>query len=367
MSFLDNVKARTTGATGASNPFATNAGSNNPFAPKTTTTASSTTATTPKPSAPVGAPSAPAFTAPKVGTPAPAPGLVKPVMPKAPSFVPTQATAPAPAPTPVAEEPKEVTTEELINDVKTVKVEEPVEVKEEAKVEEVKAAEEVKTETKEEAPVEKKEEAKAETKKKAKPRASAKKKATPSVEPIVDEPINEEEAEKVETMFKIPTTNMKYADAIKAVTRSFVDQEWENFRAGMIAKVDDVVIESDMQEGAIKKAISQLNRLRDEVWLHYCDTQAMLENLSSKDMEGIIETIKFSNLEGSNETSRKKAAVLAVMNYKTPEGKTINLYEVYYETRARFLFLKGLMDTVEYKSRILITMSGALKMQKGNK
>ena len=119
-----------------------------------------------------------------------------------------------------------------------------------------------------------------------------------------------------------------------------------------------------MQEGAMKKTIARLSELREKVWVSFCDTKTLMESLSNKDVEGIIERTKFGNLEGANDTLRKKSGVLAVMNYQTPDGDIINLYEVYDETKERFYFLKGIMDTIAYKTNVLITMSSAIKMEK---
>lgn len=355
MSFLDNIKANKMGSgvksTVGGNPFATSAGvkpaaaPGNPFANKT-----AAAPTTVKPAAPAGVkpsaptaptrPAAPSFVAPK------APTMQKPAAPVAPT---------APAEENVT--PKEVTTEELVKDVKATKIEEPVatpiveEVKE-AKVE-VPAVEENKEEEKPKA--------------KATKKASTRKRNTTAKakEETPVDTVSNEEAETIERLFKMPTTAMTYAEAVKAIkNNNFVDEEWETFRASLIEQADDIKIESDMQEGAVKKTLAQLNDLRDKIWIAFNDTKTILEGISSKDNEGLIERVKFVNLEGNNETNRKKAAVLAVMNYVTPEGDKINLYEVYDETKARLNFLKSLMDTIDYKSRILVTTLGAIKAQK---
>lgn len=356
MSFLDNIKAKT--ATG-NNPFSTNVGGAKVSTSKTGTNPFALKATAPSAPKP-GVPTAP--TMPKAGAPIP-PSMPKPGVPAPiPSSVPKNTVESPVVPTPVQatnEEPKKVSTEELVKDVKNIVVEDPKENNNET---EVKAETEVVAEEKAKEKVETKTKA---TKSRSKSTSAKKKSTTSSKTKESTDKVAQEEVETVNTIFKIPTTTMKYSDAIKAIGNGFVDEEWENFRASMIKEADGIPIESDMQEGAIKKTLEKLNTLRDKVWLHFCDTKVQLENISSKDTEGLIETIKLSNYEGSNDTSRKKAAVLAVMNYKTPEGETINLYEVYYETRARLTFLKCLMDTIEYKNKVLITMSGALKMQKG--
>lgn len=369
MSFLDNVKANKPGIGGGVNPFASTGGTkmtnnNNPFAPKAPATPAApfniavgpgALATPAKPGVPMGKPSFP-------GTPK-APGMAAPkpgVAPK-PAAPITPTPAPVEAKTETKEEiketdasVKEVSTEEMIKDIKETKVETPAETK---------AAEETKVESKTETKTEAKKETKKETKSKSRKTASRKKTEESTTKEVVDSP---EAAETIEALFKMPTTTVKYPEAIQAIKSKFVDEDWENFRKQIIAESDEIVIESDMQEGAMKKTIAKLNALREKIWVDFIDTKSLFESLSNKDTEGLIERVKFASLEGSNETVRKKAGVLAVMNYVTPEGEKINLYEVYDETKNRFYFLKSVMDTIKYKSDVLITMSSAIKMEKNH-
>lgn len=291
------------------------------------------------------------------------PSAIKPNMPKpaaaTPSPVPV--SAPTPAQVPTKEEVKKdnvinQSAQEMINEMETIEMKEPIIEEKVAKQETFDTlAEEKKTET---------EEKKTKTKSKTSRKKSSTKTATKKTE--VDEPINEELAETIETFFKMPKTTLNYAEAIKRVRGNFVDENWEAFRKSVIEESDAIVIESDMQEGAVKKTISKLSTLREKIWVQFMDTKTVLESLSNKDAEGLIERVKFVNLEGSNETARKKSGVIAVMNYKTDEGENINLYELYDETKDRFYFLKGIMDTIQYKTQVLITMSSALKLEKNH-
>jgi|GEM_PF-5056573 hypothetical protein len=357
MSFLDNVKANKPGIGGGVNPFATSGGTkmtnnpNNPFAPKGTSAPAApfNIAVAPgampnKPSAPVGAPSfsgvpkAPGMAAPKPGV---APMPTKPATSPIPTKADTKEEAKAEAE--VKDKAKEVSTEEMIKDIKETTVEESATTK---------------VDTKKESTEDKKA-----TKTKSRRTSTRKKAEETTTKDVVDTP---EVTETIETLFKMPTTSVKYSEAIQAIKSKFVDEEWENFRKEIIEESDKIVIESDMQEGAMKKTIAKLNALREKIWVNFVDTKSLFESLSNKDTEGLIERVKFASLEGANETIRKKAGVLAVMNYVTPEGEKVNLYEVYDETKNRFYFLKSVMDTIKYKSDVLITMSSAIKMEKNH-
>lgn len=298
------------------------------------------------------------------GVPGGIPAAGKPTMPTMakPTVLTPQKPAAAPSPA-TAEVTAAPSPQEMIKDMENIDMKEPVKAEE-------KVVEPVKEEVKTEAATEEKEESKAEETAKAKSttkkKATTRKKSTVKKKEEVDEPINEQMSETVETFFKMPRTTMKYSDAIQSVRGNFIDENWEEFRQSAIAESDAIVIESDMQEGAIKKTISKLSTLREKIWVQFMDTKTLLESLSNKDAEGLIERVKFVNLEGSNETARKKSGVLAVMNYKTDDNENINLYELYDETKGRFYFLKGIMDTIQYKTQVLITMSSALKLEKNH-
>lgn len=346
MSFLGNIKANNVGGNFGS-AFMSSVSADSPFGAVPAKTATPAKPITP--SAPVGSP---------IGVPVGVP-VGAPAMPKAPMMgVPTM---------PVGAGAKPVTPAVSTSTTQPTSVDQTAPIEEETKVEEKPSVKEAKTEPEkaEEKPAVK--EAKAEPEKVEEKPKTRRRRSTNKDE--VKVAVTEESAavaETVETLFKMPSTNMKYADAVKAVRTFFVDENWEAYRKELIAECDSIVIESDMQETAIKKTIAQLNNLRDKIWVEYNDTQVLLENLSNKETEGLIERIKLGSLEGSNETSRKKAAVMAVMNYKTPEGKNINLYEVYDETKARFSFLKSLMNHIQFKSNILITTMSAVKSQRNS-
>ena len=169
----------------------------------------------------------------------------------------------------------------------------------------------------------------------------------------------------INDLFTFPKSTIPYVEAIKTIDNAYVDEEWEKYRASLIEESDNILIEADMTEGALKKTIAQLNTLREKVWIAFNDIKHYYTTLSNKDVEGIIERIKYANYEGSNEIARKKAGVLAVMNYKDEHGNKINYYEIYDETKKRYIFLKSMMDTIQFKSDSLITMSASIKLEKG--
>ena len=333
----------------------------NPFINKNTVN----TQTAPK--APTGIPTAPAPKAPgapsvpnKPGVP-PIPGKpgmppvggVKPPMPgtapKAPGATPAPTTpagnpfakpeaktetSPAPTPvetTPVVEEKKENVVEPKVETASVENVE--------AKTEEVKA------ETKEE-------EKKPATKKKG----GSRKKAAAKTEEVKDAPTANQEAVEI----VVSHTELSYAEACQAVRTHFVDPEWDAAKAKFEEISKNIHISNDMNKAQLHDLLSQVANLRDEVYSAYTETKTLYEHLTDKE-NGLIERTKRTGSKGANAEERKLTGTLAIMNYVDPNGNKINLYEVLDETRIRFNFLKGIIETIEFKKAVLLTMLSSLK------
>lgn len=199
-----------------------------------------------------------------------------------------------------------------------------------------------------------KEEPKAEEKapaKKTTRRNTAKKKETASAP---------EEA----TFYEIPTTEIDYAEAVEAIRSPFRDETWEAFKAEIQEDLSKIEVSDDLNPGALKIVISELSILRDKIWFPLQEAKTEFERYASKEPEGLIERVKrINSVGGNNETERRRAGILACMNYETSAG-TVNLYELMDESRERYSFLKAVDESIKFKKDILITMNGALKLEK---
>lgn len=165
----------------------------------------------------------------------------------------------------------------------------------------------------------------------------------------------------------IPKTEIDFESAVAAIKSDFVDEKWEEFKKDINDRYNDIVISNDMTSKQIKQTVAELTELRDDIRQAHNDNKNLYEQLvfkDSKEPEGFIERIKRLAAKGNNAEDRKMNAVLAVMNYKDPDGNTINLYEMLDEVRMRYNFTKDIMDSITYKSNVLITMLGTLKLEK---
>lgn len=237
--------------------------------------------------------------------------------------------------------------------------------KKEVKVEETKEIKEVKAEnTNEETKGKKATAKKAATTKKTTTKKEEKKELD---EKEIEEEatLTSEQLEVINELFKMPYTSIKYSEVILALRNpNMIDEEWEGKQKALLAEDDEIEIESDMQENDVKRVSSQLAALRRKVWYDLNHFKCIMDSLSNKDTEGIIERIKYINSNGSNDAIRRKNGIMAVMSYKDDDGNIINYYEIYEETKRRFMFLKGLLESIQYKTNLLNTNIGALKTEK---
>jgi hypothetical protein len=276
--------------------------------------------------------------------------------------------------------PKKVALKEEIVEKEEVKAEEtkaPEEVKveetkapEEVKVEETKAPEEVKVEETKAPEEVKVEEVKIEEAKTLVEEIKAEDEAVKETVKSAPKTKRKSKPAKKESVSEnrpgVFTTTMSYAEALESIRSPFVDENWEAFREEIEEQLFDIVISDDMNPSTLKVVLADLSRLRQSIWSQLQDTKTFYDQLSSKEPEGLIERTKRTAFgeDQKNDMERKKIGIESCMNYLTPEDGVINLYEVLDETRARYNFLRATMDSVQFKSNILITMNGALKLEK---
>ena len=323
----------------------------------------------PRPTVPGAIPSAPGARPTVPGTRPPAPG-VRPSAPTIPTAKPTIPGIKPSAPKDATEGPiakkgnpfkieknKEAVVPEI---VEAPKVEVSITPKVEAVVPEVKIEETIAPVVEESITLAKEVNTPIVETKKTTVKGSRKKNTTAKKETVVLDNSLEEESDIAEII--IPKTEGSYADAVLAIKSTFVDEEWDVFKSDTSERLGEIQIVNDMGPAALKQTISDLNSLRDSVWLQFLDTKTFFETLTAKD-DGLLDRVKRLHSKGSNDNERKINSAVALMNYKE-DGKSINLYEILDASRARFNYTKGLMDSIQYKSNAVITMLGNLKLEK---
>lgn len=137
---------------------------------------------------------------------------------------------------------------------------------------------------------------------------------------------------------------------------------WKDYEKNIVEKLDNIRIESDMNPGTLKYALAELNNLYDEISVPMVSVRKILDTLTDKDF-GIATSYKIMNkTNGSNEDERDRNSIIALTS--VGEEK-LNFIAVIAAAKMRYIFLKSIMNRIQYKSQICITMSGAMKMELG--
>ena len=159
--------------------------------------------------------------------------------------------------------------------------------------------------------------------------------------------------EKVPTRSEIP-----YEEVVAAIIISSAGAEWDKQVAELTAALKSIAIEPDMNTATMKHAMSELVTLKDTIWSEVNSSKTVLEAVKRK-----IDMVSILNAKGSSTDERKANALRACMKH-TENDITINLYELLDVASAKYNFYSELMKQIDFKAKSLITMNGALKLEK---
>jgi hypothetical protein len=225
------------------------------------------------------------------------------------------------------------------------------------KVEEAAPVEEAPAEKAEEATTEESQEAPKEEKKKPPTRSRNRKAAEKKEEvaaPVVDE------AEEFDYI-------NEFNSAAQAIKDFGTDDVWDKFESDIRERMDALKISYDMDTAKVKKALSDLDGIRSDVWYNFQRTKAEYENLTNRQPEGLIERVKktaFDPNVDKNENSRHKTGILACQQFPVKDtNQVVDLFALAEQYKLRYEFLKGVMDTLEFKRQCMITINSAVKQE----
>ena len=136
-----------------------------------------------------------------------------------------------------------------------------------------------------------------------------------------------------------------------------LDPQWEHKKNQYREHLRSFVIDNDINPGRAKELLARIDVFFSEVRLEFSEVEAQKEYIDS-----LIRELEREYAEGRNESTRKKAATLAVKNYQDGD-RTVNLYEIQRMINERYAFLKGVIDVLNAKQARLITISGLLKIE----
>ena len=149
-----------------------------------------------------------------------------------------------------------------------------------------------------------------------------------------------------------------YEELIANLVITSLGDEWDEMVDQVRAKLKSIQITPDMNATTMKQATAELATLRDELFYDASQSKTVFEGVIAK-----IDVVKGLNAKGSSPDERKLNSLKACVHY-SENGYDINLYELLEAARVKHNFYSEVMKQIEYKKNALITMNGALKIEK---
>lgn len=279
----------------------------------------------------------------------------------------------APAKEEVKPEPAPVIKDEPESKKEEKKLDEPEKKQEEVKEKapsEPKPAEEKKEEEPKVETEEKMEEEK--PKKKTRKRAVRKTKKAAVAEEKEETESEEDEETSSEPMkysmdevMDMLSSNKTFDEASDILMGSLDDDDWITLRDNLAKRIQDVHIDSDLNPGAIKVFIDELDALYTEVKLYLIKTTASLDRITNKQtgVASVIEAKTIAGMKGRPSPAQKENAVREALSDVVIEGMHLNLLALWATGQARKTVLSGFMDIIKSKKDTLITASSMLKIE----
>jgi hypothetical protein len=153
-------------------------------------------------------------------------------------------------------------------------------------------------------------------------------------------------------------TQIPYEEVLSAIIISSAGSDWDMQVAELTQTLKAISIEPDMNTATMKHAMADLVSLKDTIFHEFTLSKTILEATERK-----IDMVKALNAKGTSSDERKLNSTKACMAHK--EGSmTINLFELLDVAAAKHNFYSEFMKQIEFKAKSLITMNGALKLEK---
>lgn len=189
--------------------------------------------------------------------------------------------------------------------------------------------------------------------------------------PVVEEKVEEKpkKAKKVEPKVEVDEfksvdllgEKISYDEMATTVLEYFQETEWINMEKELEEKLAKIRIEPDMNPGALKYVLAELNALSDTVYPIYTEQSKLQAALIDKNY-GAAVAYQVLHSIGSNEAERKRNGYLALQKANVG-GKTVNYLAMIQALLMRIMFLDKFMYRIQQKTSLCITMSGAMKME----
>lgn len=145
------------------------------------------------------------------------------------------------------------------------------------------------------------------------------------------------------------------------ILNNFEAEKFKKFKEEFTAKVNNIEITSDMNIGAIKYALKDINDLRSQLYIPMVKTRQIINSITHKDY-GIITAFMAEHSVGDNATDRKATSFKSLRNFSV-DGRKIDLVEVLTGLQFRSEYFESMNKLLDRKQDMLLSYIALLKIE----
>lgn len=156
-------------------------------------------------------------------------------------------------------------------------------------------------------------------------------------------------------------TSMSPEEAAGVVNQGLTSDSFRAYQREIIGRLRDIKITPDMNPGAIKYTLAELDGLNVEVGINLTEKKQLINGWTNKEY-GVLTAYRVSHLVGKNEGERKRNA-FAALSSANINGEQVNVLALVTSANMQLEFFQGISDIIKAKREMLITMSSQVKLE----
>lgn len=145
------------------------------------------------------------------------------------------------------------------------------------------------------------------------------------------------------------------------ILNNFEAEKFKKFKEEFTVKVNNIEITSDMNIGAIKYALKDINDLRSQLYIPMVKTRQIINSITHKDY-GIITAFMAEHAVGDNATDRKATSFKSLRNFNV-DGRKIDFVEVLTGLQFRSEYFESMNKLLDRKQDMLLSYIALLKIE----
>ena len=182
---------------------------------------------------------------------------------------------------------------------------------------------------------------------------------SPRIKVVINKSVEEKDKEEENYRFVFAETEMDLLEAMKRIPPHFDDRDWTAFEEEIKRDMAETIMPADASPAQLKEIINKASEMSAKLAPLRGQYQAKLATV-----EQYIDFVMKENIDGArNEDERKRKGYRACMNYKEDDGRNINLYEVYFDTKRKHDFLMYVDRHITRVEKLLVNYASNNKLE----